>query len=51
MTVTRGKITEMSTERGLNTVPLRLPPLPRKRNTVIAVTSERMGSGDDELGS
>lgn len=50
VTVTRGEKIEMSTNEEEYCAPEADPPL-RKRNTVIAVTSDKMGSGDDELGA
>lgn len=49
VTVSRGKLAEMSTDE---TEYCSAEPAASsgKRNTVIAITSERMGSGDDELG-
>ena len=50
VTVTRGKITEMSTDE-TEYCTTEVSSSSGKRNTVIAVTSERMGIGDDELGT
>ena len=50
VTVTRGEKTEMSTNEEEYCAPEVACP-PRRRNTVVAVTSEKMGSGDDELGA
>ncbi|MCU0410142.1 MAG: sulfurtransferase-like selenium metabolism protein YedF [Bacteroidales bacterium] len=50
VTVTRGKITEISTDEA-EYCSAEVAGSSGKRNTVIAVTSERMGSGDDELGT
>ena len=50
VTVTRGEKTEMSTNEEEYCAPETAAPL-RRRNTVVAVTSEKMGSGDDELGA
>ena len=50
VTVTRGEKTEMSTNEAEYCAPEVAAP-PRRRNTVVAVTSEKMGSGDDELGA
>lgn len=50
VTVTRGENTEMSMNEEEYCAPEVSAP-PRKRNTVVAVTSERMGSGDDDLGT
>jgi selenium metabolism protein YedF len=50
VTVTRGEKAEMSTNEEEYCTPEVTSP-PRKRNTVVAVTSEKMGSGDDELGA
>jgi len=50
VTVTRGKITEMSTDETEYCTP-EVAASSGKQNTVIAVTSERMGIGDDELGT
>jgi selenium metabolism protein YedF len=50
VTVTRGLNTEMSTNEEEYCAPEVATP-PRRRNTVVAVTSEKMGSGDDELGT
>lgn len=51
VTVARGEKTELSSnEKEYCTT--ESAPAPRgRRNTVVAVTSERMGSGDDELGT
>jgi selenium metabolism protein YedF len=50
VTVTRGKITEISTDE-TEYCSAEVAGSSGKRNTVIAVTSEMMGSGDDELGT
>jgi len=50
VTVTRGENTEMSSNEEEYCAPEVAPPSHR-RNTVVAVTSEKMGSGDDELGA
>jgi len=50
VTVTRGKEIEMSTNEEEYCAPEASSP-PRRRNTVVAITSEKMGSGDDELGT
>lgn len=50
VTVTRGENTEMSTNEEEYCAPEVAAP-PRRRNMVVAVTSEKMGSGDDELGT
>jgi selenium metabolism protein YedF len=50
VTVTRGEKTEMSANEEEYCTPDVVTPL-RKRNKVVAVTSEKMGSGDDELGA
>ena len=50
VTVIRGEKTEMSTNEEEYCAPEVAFP-PRRRNTVVAVTSEKMGSGDDELGA
>ena len=50
VTVTRGKITEISTDE-TEYCSAEVAGSSGRRNTVIAVTSERMGSGDDELGT
>jgi selenium metabolism protein YedF len=50
VTVTRGEKTEMSSNEEEYCTPDVVMPL-RKRNKVVAVTSEKMGSGDDELGA
>jgi selenium metabolism protein YedF len=50
VTVTRGEKTEMSSNEEEYCTPDVVTPL-RKRNKVVAVTSEKMGSGDDELGA
>ena len=50
VTVTRGEKTEMSTNEEEYCAPETAAP-PRRRNTVVAVTSEKMGSGDDGLGA
>jgi selenium metabolism protein YedF len=49
VTVSRGKMEEMSTNE-TEYCSAEVAATGGKRNTVIAVTSERMGSGDDELG-
>ena len=50
VTVTRGDKTEMSTNEEEYCAP-EATKSPLARNTVVAVTSEKMGSGDDELGA
>jgi selenium metabolism protein YedF len=50
VTVTRGEKTEMSSNEEEYCTPDVVTPL-RKRNKVVAVTSEKMGNGDDELGA
>jgi selenium metabolism protein YedF len=50
ITVNPGERTEMSTNEEEYCAPEASSP-PRRRNTVVAVTSEKMGSGDDELGA
>ncbi len=50
VTVTRGEKTEMSSNEEEYCTPDVVTPL-RKRNKVVAVTSENMGNGDDELGA
>lgn len=50
VTVTRGEKIEMSTNVEEYCAPESDVP-PRRRNTVVAVTSDKMGSGDDELGA
>jgi len=50
VTVTRGDKSEISTNEEEYCAPEVAPPS-RRRNTVVAVTSEKMGSGDDELGA
>lgn len=50
VTVTRGEKTDMSTNDEEYCTPEADFPL-RRRNTVVAVTSDKMGSGDDELGA
>lgn len=50
VTVTRGESTEMSTNEEEYCAPEVASPQ-RRRNTVVAVTSEKMGIGDDELGT
>lgn len=49
VTVTGGEKSEISTNEEEYCTPEAAAPL-RRRNTVVAVTSEKMGSGDDELG-
>lgn len=50
VTVTRGEITEISANE-TDYCALEAPASSGRRNTVVAITSERMGSGDDELGA
>jgi len=50
VTVTRGEKSEISTNESEYCAPEAAAP-PRTRNTVVAVTSEKMGSGDDDLGT
>ncbi len=50
VTVTRGEKTEISANEEAYCAPEADAPL-RRRNTVVAVTSEKMGSGDDGLGA
>jgi selenium metabolism protein YedF len=50
VSVTRGEKTEMSSNEEEYCTPDVVTPL-RKRNKVVAVTSEKMGNGDDELGA
>ena len=50
VTVTRGENTEMSTNEEEYCAPEVATPTLR-RNMVVAVTSEKMGSGDDDLGT
>ncbi len=50
ITVNPGEKTEISTNGGEYCAP-EVTSQPRKRNTVVAVTSDKMGSGDDELGA
>jgi len=50
VTVIRGENTRMSTNEEEYCAPEADSP-PRRRNTVVAVTSDKMGSGDDELGT
>lgn len=50
VTVTRGANTEISTNEEEYCAPEIAAP-PHRRNTVVAVTSEKMGSGDNELGT
>jgi selenium metabolism protein YedF len=50
VTVTRGEKTEMSTNEEEYCAPEVAAPA-SKRNTIVAITSEKMGSGDDELGA
>lgn len=50
VTVTRGDNTEMSSNEEEYCAP-EVDKSPITRNTVVAVTSEKMGSGDDELGA
>jgi len=50
VTVTRGKGTEMNTNEEEYCAP-EVASQPHSRKTVIAITSEKMGSGDDELGA
>lgn len=50
VTVTRGKGTEMSTNEEEYCAP-EATSQPHSRTTVVAVTSEKMGIGDDELGA
>lgn len=51
VTVTRGEGSEISTNETEYCTTDILQARSGKRNTVVAVTSERMGSGDDELGT
>ncbi len=50
VTVTRGEITEIS-ENETDYCAMEAPASSGRRNTVVAITSERMGNGDDELGA
>ena len=50
VTVTRGDKSEISANEQEYCAPEVAPPS-RRRNTVVAVTSEKMGSGDDDLGT
>lgn len=50
VTVTRGETTEISTNE-TDYCAMEAPASSGSRNTVVAITSERMGSGDDELGA
>ncbi len=50
ITVNPGEKTEISTNEEEYCAP-EADSSPRKRNTVVAVTSDKMGSGDDELGA
>jgi len=50
VTVTRGEITEISANEA-DYCAIEAPASSGRRNTVVAVTSERMGTGDDELGT
>lgn len=50
VTVTRGEKNDMSTNEVEYCAPDADFP-PHRRNTVVAVTSDKMGSGDDELGA
>jgi selenium metabolism protein YedF len=50
VTVTRGENTEINANETVYCAP-EAAVTPRKRKTVVAVTSEKMGSGDDELGA
>jgi selenium metabolism protein YedF len=50
VTVTRGENTEINADETEYCAP-EASVTPRRRKTVVAVTSEKMGSGDDELGT
>jgi len=50
ITVTRGEKAVMNLNETEYCTP-DITPLPRRRNTVVAITSDKMGSGDDELGA
>ena len=50
VTVVRGEIAEISANE-TDYCATEAPPSSGRRNTVVAITSERMGSGDDELGT
>lgn len=51
ITVSRGEKVELSTNETEYCTPDAVPAPSGKKVTVVAITSEKMGSGDDELGS